>query len=538
MGGILIVDDMPLIRSSLKRIISQKDTLFSSILEAANGEEAVTLTRLHKPDVILMDIKMPTLNGLQATAVIRQEQPHIKIVMLTAYDEFSYVQKALTLGARDYLLKPVRPNKLLDLLVEIKQEIEAERRESRTVEIVKDSLQRTLPVIETNLVENLIRGTNPEGTTIHDSLAYLGKRLVWPTVLVAKVDNFDLFVKGKSTQDLQQIHADLMKLVRDMMPEPQRALIGFSNTGRIVALISTDQSLSTAAQLRDFGEKIRQAVAAEMPFTVTIGLGKRHMEIESIPLSYAEANLAHRYHGRPQGNQVVGIDDIVDDLPTDKDSSRFLVQNELQLVKFVQLNQNREAKQLINAIVDFLSERYYVRPNTMKNHCAELVTLVAWGAIGAGLDEPKILNLLHEQVRALASWNTAPEIRAWTLNSLGEMMTLVEGVSQRQDVVEDAVAYIRKNYQRSDLMLKEVADVVSLSQSHFSSQFKAKMGLSYVKFLTAVRLDAAKKLLLTTDQSIASISEMVGYPNVTNFYRHFRSDTKMTPAAYREVHSR
>lgn len=537
MSGILIVDDMPVIRSSLKRIISQKDTLYSPILEAANGEEAVTLARHYKPDVILMDIKMPALNGLQATAVIRQEQPDVKIVMLTAYDEFSYVQKALKLGARDYLLKPVRPNKLIDLLVEIKQEIEVERRESRTVKIVKDSLQRTLPVIETNLVENLIRGTNPEGTTIQDSLAYLGKWLVWPTVLVAKVDDFDLISQGKSTEDLQQIHADLMKLVREMLPEPQRTLIGFSNIGRIVALISTDQSLSTSEQLRDFGEKVRQAVAAKMPFTVTIGLGKRHMEIESIPLSYAEANLARRYHGRPQGNQVVGIDDIVDDLPTDKDSSRFLVQKELQLVKFVQLNQNREAKQLINEIVDFLSKRYFIRPNTMKNHCAELVSLVAWGAIKAGLDETKILNLLHEQVRALASWNSAPEIRVWTLNSLSEMMTLVEGISQRQDAVEDAVAYIRKNYQRSDLMLKEVADVVSLSQSHFSSQFKAKMGLSYVKFLTAVRLDAAKKLLLTTDQSIASISEMIGYPNVTNFYRHFRSATKMTPAAFREAHS-
>ncbi len=67
---------------------------------------------------------------------------------------------------------------------------------------------------------------------------------------------------------------------------------------------------------------------------------------------------------------------------------------------------------------------------------------------------------------------------------------------------------------------------------------RAKMDMSYVKYLTAIRLDEAKKLLLTTDHSIASISEMVGYPNVTNFYRHFRSQTKMTPAAYREAHGR
>ncbi len=89
---------------------------------------------------------------------------------------------------------------------------------------------------------------------------------------------------------------------------------------------------------------MRRYISALLPVTVTIGVGKRHMEIESIPLSYAEANLARRYYGRSQGNQVVGIDDIVEDLPNDKDSSRFLVQNKLQLVKFVQLNQNRRSK--------------------------------------------------------------------------------------------------------------------------------------------------------------------------------------------------
>jgi two-component system response regulator YesN len=275
-----------------------------------------------------------------------------------------------------------------------------------------------------------------------------------------------------------------------------------------------------------------------MPFTVTIGLGKRRMELDSIPLSYAEANLARRYHSHLQNNRVVGIDDVVDDLPQENSTSHYLVQKERQLVKTVQMNQPQEAQQLINEIVDFLSQRYYTIPEAMKNHCTELVTLVAWGVIGDGSDKSNILNVLHQQVRALAAWQTVPEIRAWTLNSLAEMMTLVQGMSQRQDAVQTAVAYISKNFHRSDLSLTEVADAVSLSQSHFSSQFKAKMGLSYVKYLTSIRLDEAKKLLCTSDHSVTSIAEMVGYPNATNFYRHFRRHTETTPAAYREANAR
>ncbi|MCB8988922.1 MAG: response regulator, partial [Ardenticatenaceae bacterium] len=301
MSGILVVDDMPVIRSALIHILTNENSGVTAVWEAANGEEAIELARAHRPDVILMDIKMPGLTGLQATAVIRREQPDAKIVMLTAYNEFSYVQKALKLGARDYLLKPVRPNKLLELLADIHQEIEQEKRDLRTVEIVKDSLQKTMPVIEANLVENLIRGTQPEGTSAEESLAYLGKRLVWPVVLVTKIDGFDTLSQNQPTAVLQQLVTSLTKIVRQELPDPQRALVGYSYPGRIVAIVSTEMHLATAAQMRSLGEKICTAVAATLPFTVTIGLGKRYMALDSIPLSYAEANLARRYHSHLSG---------------------------------------------------------------------------------------------------------------------------------------------------------------------------------------------------------------------------------------------
>ncbi len=534
MTAILIVDDMPVIRSALMRIFSQQNGIFSPVLEAANGEEAVNLARTHKPDIILMDIKMPGLTGLQAASIIQQEQPDVKIVMLTAYNEFSYVQKALKLGARDYLLKPVRPNKLMQLLAEIRQEIQSERKELRTVEIVKDSLQKTMPVIEANLVENLIRGTNPEGATTDESLGYLGKRLVWPVVLVIKIDNFDQLAQGQSPDALQQIYTALVKLIRAELPDSQRALVGYTNPGRVVAIVSTEQSMANPEQIRAICEQLRQTIAEQMPFTVTIGMGKRYMRFQSIPLSYAEANLARRYLSRQEGNRVVSLDDIQENQPQGNDNSRYLVQKERELVQAVETNQKETAHQLINEIVDYLSQRYYTRPDAMKNHCTELVTLVAWGVIGASADENKVLDLLHHQVRALSSWKTVPDIRSWSLNSLAEMMTLVEDSSQRQDAVQAAINFIQENYQRPDISLQEVADVVNLSQSYLSSQFKTRVGTSYVKYLTATRMDEAKKLLRMTDHSVTTVAEMVGYPNTTNFYRHFQKHTDMTPAAYRQ----
>ena len=118
------------------------------------------------------------------------------------------------------MLKPIRPAKLIGLLEEIRKEIHEERRDLRTIEMVKDSLQKTLPVIEANLVETLIRGTNAEGVTTEESLAFLGKRLSRPAVLVGKLDDYDNIAQEKSAAQLQKIYLSLVDIVRQALPAP------------------------------------------------------------------------------------------------------------------------------------------------------------------------------------------------------------------------------------------------------------------------------------------------------------------------------
>jgi two-component system response regulator YesN len=537
MSSILIVDDMPAIRAALARILTEHQMDFDPILEAATGEEAVQLALQYQPDIVLMDIKMPALNGLQATARIRKQLPNIKIIMLTAYNEFSYVQKALKLGARDYLLKPVRPDKLAALLEDVQEEIRLEKRDMRTVKIVKDSLQKTMPVIETNLVENLIRGAIPEGGAVAESLAYLGKRLRWPVVLVAKIDNYGDFMQKRPPAARQKIQVDLVNQMRQQVPEPQRTLVGYSHPGRVVLIVSTDQHLITTQKLYTFADNLRHSIAQKSPFSVTIGIGNQYVEMDSIPLSYAEANLARRYQSQQQGNRVIHINDVPT-LASDGNSARaFPVQRERQLVQSVQTNQPQRAHQLTNEIVDYLAQHYNAEPEAIKNHCTELVTLVAWGVIKAGAVEHQVLETLHQQVRALSAWKSVADVRRWTLNSIAEMFAIVQHLSQEQDAVQQAVEYIHQNFHRSDISLQEIAERVNLSVSHLSTQFKSKMGMSYVKYLTSVRLQEAQKLLLTSDETVTEIAALVGYPNATNFYRHFRKQFQTTPGAYRQEKS-
>jgi AraC-like DNA-binding protein len=114
------------------------------------------------------------------------------------------------------------------------------------------------------------------------------------------------------------------------------------------------------------------------------------------------------------------------------------------------------------------------------------------------------------------------------------MLALVRRHMQPQDAIQQAVEYIHHNFHRSDISLQEIAENVNLSPSHLSAQFKSKMGVSYVRYLTVIRLQEAEKLLLTTGKSVTEVAAQIGYPNVTNFYRHFRKQFDTTPGAYRE----
>jgi len=535
MTGILVADDLPVIRSGIIRILRQSALSLAPILEAADGDQAVQMARQYKPDIILMDIKMPDMTGLQASALIRAEQQNVKIVMLTAYNEFSYIQKALQQGARDYLLKPVRPAKLIELLEQIQKEIFDEQRNQRTIAIVKDSLQKTLPVIEANLVENLIRGVNHDPVITLESLSYLGKSLNHPAVIVAKIDNFVAFAERKSSNELLQIYLSSVEIINQLLPEPLRALVGYSKPGRLIVILSCDETLSSKERILELAEQIRQSIATEMSYTVTIGIGNIYSEIESTIFSYAEANLARRFQSHIGGNTVVHIQDVLKLSLNQNDDYTYRIQREQDLIHNIQNNDPEQILKLGNEIVDYLTQRYINTPEGFNHSCAELVTLTAWAVISSNFDQRNVLKILHTQVMNLNSQMSIQEVRTWTMNCLAEYLTILQSRTQKKNAVAQAVEYLQNNYHRSDISLKEVAEAVYLSQSYLGQLFKTSLGVSYIKLVTTLRIEEAKRLLRTTDLNIGFIAEKVGYPNVTNFYRHFHRQEGKTPTEYRQM---
>ncbi len=531
MPGLLVADDMAIVRSTVAQLVAREKLMsLHPVTEACNGQEAVSLASQMQPDIVLMDVKMPGLDGLQAAAAICTEHPATKVIMLTAHNEFSLAQQALKLGAADYLLKPVRPAKLVATLLQVQAQIDQERQRDLEAEEVQNRLRQTLPMIEDSLVKNLVFGLVLDRGLLAEALNQLGKTISWPAVIVVDVDGFN----STGADELRHWCGMLTAIVRQSVANPARSLIGQSEPGRVVGIISTDNALTAVDQMRELGHIIRRAVETKTPLTVTVSLGRCYPDLESVPRSYAEASLAKRRKAHHGGNTVVHIDDLH---PLNANRNLpYPLQLERDLLDSVRLGQSQASLKLMTTMVDYLLGQPEKSHGAMYNHFVEIMALLSRAAIDAGVPVAEILDLSHHQLRELSPLPGAAEIRSWTLNCLTELMAAIQVVTQSKDVVQQAITYIHQNQHRSDISLKEVAGVVNLSPSHLASLFKTKVGVSYIKYLTSLRLEQAKKLLRTTDLTIAAVAEAVGYQTPTNFYRLFQRETGMTPAAYRQSH--
>lgn len=532
MPGLLVVDDTALVRSTITNIVTRQKPGLSPVYEATNGEEAVKLARSACPDIVLMDIKMPGLDGLQAAALIRSENPATKIIMLTAYDEFVYVQEALKMGAVDYLLKPVRPAKLIDALAKIQTRIESEQAEKRKTTETQKRLNETLPLLEASLVEHLIYKLSAAPSNIQTTLTHLGKTLSWPAVMVVDVDDFKSLSRQIAPEAVQYLCDIVTQTVTRALPELSRSLIWQSRPGRVVVIVSTDQKLLTSKQLITLAKSICRQVQEKTGYTVTISIGRQYADLDSIPISYAEARLTKRHQAVQTGNTVVHIDNL--DLFESVENLAYPLQVERNLLDAVLLNQREAAEMLMNDLVDHVLLQSNKPLHAICNTFVEIFALISRTIIEAGSPGPLVMGITQRQFSVLGAMSDTEQIRPWALNSLVELMTTGGAAKQNKDAIQLAIDYIQQNYVQPDIALRDVANAVNLSPSHLAYLLKEKLGVSYIHFLTTLRIQRARTLLRTSDITVSAIAEAVGYPNASNFYRLFLREVGVTPGAYRE----
>jgi two-component system response regulator YesN len=536
--SILIVDDEVLERSGWKMIIQRylSDRVCAAG-EAKNGREAVELAWKTKPDIILMDVKMPGIDGIEASKAIKKFLPDVKIIIISAYDDFAYAHEAIQLRAVNYLLKPVQRGDMLSVIDRQLQELDNERKKKVEEEELRKALQRMMPYIEIGFIYELLAGNINSTAKIRERADFLDIKQLPQVILVANIDNFAQHTRNQKEIERQVLKQRVFEKITEVAREWLQSICIPLQEDKFGILLGPQRDDETPEKLRRRAERLAETIRKGIendPFintTVTIGIGRVYREIDNLHLSYEDALRALEYKLYTDGNQVIHIDDVI---PYDDRVHSYPYTQEKKLITSFRIGDSESALQQLEVLLDELLSKTNNNPIILKTWLLQLLLVLSHQAIDSGADPEEVGKLDLTCAQELQSKESLHELREWMVGKAEHLLRLIrESRSQRQEkTMREVVGYIHQNYHR-DLNLEEVAEAVYFSPCYLSRVFKQMLKVNFIDYLTQVRLEKAKMFLKDSNCSISGIGRKVGYQDPKYFSTLFKKHVGCTPSEYR-----
>ncbi|MGN0373401.1 MAG: response regulator [Bariatricus sp.] len=523
MYRILIADDEGIVTDSLQYIIEKNFGSECQTAIAKNGRQAIELTESFQPDIALLDIQMPGINGLKAMEEITAQNPKVKALVLTAYDNFDYAKEALRLGAVDYLMKPINKKLIVERLTGIMREIDQERQKRSDDLQVREKMEAVIPIIENGFIISLII-QNEYKDSGEQYLSLLNLKEDYGIILALEWGEGN--EEGGMTNPVgsgvrgYKYYGKMSELVKVYF----RACVSNIMGNKIVCVIPSGKpKLEYQDRIRMI-EKARSLVSS-LKKTVGVdfkaGIGSVQ-PWDSMFDSYQEALNALR-HGK---RSVTHIDDLIV-----KDSQEKERQTMEQMVlKAVMGGMEHDVRQEAAIFACWILKNKNCDFEDAKLQLMELLLLARRSVQAQGGSCLKGKEIIKELIAA----EDAETLRKRFVSAMVEISRAVIIQNEEScDIIVKAQEYIRQNFQKN-LSLEEIAQSAGISPYYFSKLFKEESGITYIDYLTGIRIERAKKLLANSKLSIKQVCIDSGYINPNYFSRIFKKWTGVTPTEYRD----
>jgi len=517
---VFFVEDEIITREGIRDNVNWQASGFEFCGEATDGEMALPLLRTAQPDVLITDIKMPFMDGLQLSKIVRERMPWVKIIILSGHDEFEFAQKAISLGVTDYLLKPVTVQKLQTILQKLTVQLDQERKEQENLKRLQEQIEDNRAMLRERFLFKLVVGAITPAEAVEKG-QMLGLDLIARHYLV-------VILKLERRDRTEQYDHDEYQQI-------QQALTGLAEKNPDVFTLKRDwgdiillMKGSTPEYLEEERDLLLEEISREVAKTcygLSIGVGASKDRVADICQSFVEA-LIHLQN------------------PVNESSSelhRFVEQKELlKLDKKVVENYLRcgakdEFDDFFNTYLRPLSETA-LRSALIKNYIfVDVILATAKLVDELGGEVARVIPEMHSIEGFLSNVNSVEQLREQVYQIISVGLAYRESYSsgQHADLIRLTKEYIEYHYADPDLSLNEVAARASLSASHFSAVFSQETHQTFKEYLTEIRINKAKELLRMTALRSADIAYQVGYNDPHYFSSVFKKNTGLSPIEFR-----
>lgn len=533
MFQVMLVDDEALVRNNLWTLVDFRKHGFEICGEAHNGVMALAMIEQSPPDIAIIDVDMPEMNGVELNRMIKERFPAIKTIMLSSFDDYDYVRDCLKNGSVDYLLKHrLDGATLIAMLNKAVLELRQEDRMLKERNDQKEMAEWMNPVLIRNYIADLVRG-KPQVPQHFE--AFVRKNGLYPqTVSYAaaslQIVSFLLLTQASSDVQTNRLVQQAVEIMQQSLGDIQERTAAYLENGRLVVVFSFKErsELAASSEAERLMSKLRHALELFLNLKCEYAVGHLCGSLSHLGASYASAerSLDSSPAAEPANHAMAGGSGI------NGQRVSLTIEEQKQLLLTIETLDKDGMQRLILSVFNS------IKGQPVHSHSVQMI----------------ISELLHIADKVLKKWlpqldaaldRLPPRSELGRLGSVGEMerwlqafyANLLSLLKEKHAVgpysrhVSQAIGFILERYAVC-VTLELAAGAIGLNPSYLSRLFKEETKSTFSEYLNRVRIDAARNLLESGQYSIKQISSQTGFSSYNYFFRVFKEITGVTPQVY------
>ncbi len=532
MYTLIIVDDESEIRKGLIEIINWEQEGFTVVGEAENGLDALQLAETTPIDLVITDIRMPFMDGLQMAREIRKIQPMVSFIILSGFDDFEYTRKAIQIKISDYVLKPVSSEELIPILRSVKASMDERFAQHRDVRLLKERFNASLPILRESLLTSLMNGRIDAKEALRTAAQYeLNLYSCGYVVATLRICN------PKTIKTELDDHPALMRIaVMNILSETLQDQINcrvFQYDELICTLFLVDDcSEKRYEEIINLLDTAKLTVLRYLSCSLAIGVSKPCIQLDKLSLA------AHQAQSAMDFSTLFGDDSVmtITDIGVEKAEQKEILKPDVRaLVNAIKTGDAAETNDQVQTLLDGI--------------CKSMATIPEYQVAVTEV----YMAIVNTAAEMGFNWVAHSDGRFWSLEAVLECKNpdeiktilktmcaqLAEGIATNyvengKRISQQAIAYLQEHYTEQSMNLEKICRHLHISTAYFSTIFKKETKKTFHKYLTEMRMDRAMTLLAKNDLKTARIAEMVGMGEASYFSYSFKKHFGISPSTARK----
>lgn len=528
---VFLVEDEFIVRQGIKNNIDWKAHGYDFCGEASDGEVAFPMIQKLRPDIVITDIKMPFMDGLALSKLIKKELPWTEIIILTGHEKFEYAKEALKIGVAEYLSKPISGDELLREVGVLAEKIEEKRKERAIKEKYTTEMEENFLKDRKDLFQYMVLGskTMPELLEVAGELG-VDLSAMWYNIVLLHIKS-SRHAKDEYSNSIVKIEADIKNL------EKENSILFFDRNLEGSAILFKADSKEELQQLQESVILNIEGILNQYKNVQYFGgIGEPVNRLSELPVSFERASraFAHRYF--VEDNCIIDNNDMQKNAYVENDEFNIVNVDTKQIDRtkikeFLKIGVKDDVVYFVDEFVRGLN-----KGAMESNIFRQYITMDAYFSV---VDFVESIQMPKEEIETL---DIASNVLKSVENASAYMIRIIKQAVELRDkassnkygnIVDDIMKYIEQNYANDDLSLNVVASHVNFSPNHLSAVFSQQTGQTFIKYLTDYRMNKAKELLRCSSDKSSDIALAVGYKDPHYFSYLFKKTQNMTPTQYR-----